>query len=50
VVLEDNLAGQSRNYCQNNRHKSQKHVLYRILQENYSKLRLLQVLITVSQF
>jgi len=37
VVLVDNLARQLREYCQNNCHKSQKHILYRILHENFSK-------------
>jgi len=38
VLLEHYLARQSRDNCQNNSHKSQKHVLDRILQENFSKL------------
>jgi len=36
VVLEDNLARESRDHCQNDCHKPEKHVLYRILQ-NFSK-------------
>jgi len=50
VVLEDSLAIQSRENCQNNCHKSQKHVLYQILQENVSKPWFLQLLRTVWQF
>jgi len=37
VVLEDNVAKQSRDNGQNNHHKSQKHYLYPILKENVSK-------------
>jgi len=38
VVLEDNLAKQSRDYYQNNYHKSQKPVSFRKLQENCVRL------------
>jgi len=38
VVLEHCLARKSRDNCQKNCHKSQKHVFYRILQENVCKL------------
>jgi len=46
VVLKDNLARQSRD--QN--HKSQKHSLYWILQENVSKPWFLQLLSMIWQF
>jgi len=34
---DENLARQSRGHYQNNCHKSHKHVLYRLLEENFSK-------------
>jgi len=37
VILEHYLARRSRDNCQNNCHKSQKHVLYQKLQEKVSK-------------
>jgi len=37
VIEEHYLARRSRDNCQNNRHKSQKHVFYEILQENVPK-------------
>jgi len=37
VIVEYHLARRSRDNCQNNCHKSYKHVLYQILQENVSK-------------
>jgi len=47
--LGDNLARQSRDHCPKNCHKSQKHVLFRILQENFPKPEFLQLLNTVWQ-
>jgi len=38
VILIHYLSRRSHDNCQNNSHNSQKHVLYRILQENFSKL------------
>jgi len=35
VIVEHYLAKRSRNNCQNNCHKSQKHVLYQILQKTF---------------
>jgi len=43
LILEHYLARRSRVNCQNNGHKSQKHVLYQILQENVSKPGFLQL-------
>jgi len=43
VIFEDYLARWSRDNWQNNCHKSQKHVLYQILQENVSKPWFLQL-------
>jgi len=43
VIVEHYLTRPSRDNCQNNCHNSQKHVLYQILQENFSKPLFLQL-------
>jgi len=37
LIVEHYLVRRSRDNCQNNCHKSQKHILYQVLQENVSK-------------
>jgi len=43
VIVEHYLARRSRENCQNNCYKFQKHGLYQILQENVPKLWFLQL-------
>jgi len=50
VILEHYLVRLSRDNWQNKCHKSQKHVLYQILQENFSKSWFRQLLNMVWQF
>jgi len=50
VIVEYYLARWSRDNWRNNCHKSQKHVLYQILQDNVSKPCFLQLLSMVFLF
>jgi len=50
VIVEHYLARPSRDHCQNNCHKSQKHILFQILQENVSNSGFLQLLKIIFSF
>jgi len=50
MIVEHHLVRRSRDNCQHKCHKSQKHVLHQILQENFSKHRFLQLLSMIWQF